>query len=527
VRTARTLHALAWRQVRVSTIAMTLFAVAAVEVGVSSFSASGGAAGLAGTAALLKNPAMVALYGRATNLDTAGALVAWKLGMWLALAVALWAGLAATRLVRGAEDDGTAELVVAGPGGRRALIAAIITVLAEAGVLVGAAIALSLLGGGQARGDSLLYGACFTGLAWCGSALGLVSSELVAPRRSASQAALGALGLAYLARMVIDGSSGFHALIWLTPFGWLENAGAFQHRDAVAVVPFFVVAPILTVVAVAVARERDVGRALWTRADRSRARETWLATPWRFAWRERRATLTVWGAGMVLWGLVLGYLTNAIVAFARSDPGYVALLDKWGLGVMITARGFLAEEGAIVAVGLSFLVVTLVVMLGQDGQRGRLDVPLAVGTSRPRWYASTVVTALVGTVAVAALSALALWAGVEASGTSMGLAAPMKALLNAATPVPLVLGLTAVAVALVPRFAYVVMSLLLGVSYLVAVLGPALGWPHLVIDLSLFHYPALVPALPPNWGADVMFFALGAVATGVGVAAFTRRDLAL
>jgi ABC-2 type transport system permease protein len=525
-RSPSTLPGLLWRQSRVSVLVMAFFVVIVVRVGVTSFDASGGALGLAGTVPLLKNPAIVALYGKASSLDTAGAFVAWKVGMFLALGVALWAGLLATRLVRAGEDDGTWDLVVAGPSGRVEVFWSVTLALAVAGLAVGLAVFVGLVSAAQHLADTVDYALAFTGIAWCGASLGLWASQVVAPRRSASQCALGVVGLTFLVRMVADSSSGGRWFSWLSPFAWMEDLGSFQRRSSAWLVVLLAVPVALSVAASAVAARRDVGIAVWTRPDRARARETLLRTSWRFAWRERRATLATWTIGVGLLGLTIGYLTHALVVFAHTDAAYVRLLKRWGLESVVTPKGFVAEAGSIVSVMLGFLVVTLVVMVGQDNERGRLDLPLAFGPSRWRWYLSALVSAIIATVALALVCGLCVWAGVEAGGTSMSVLDPLKGLLNAAAPVPLFLGMIAVLVAVVPRFAYVVMALFIGLADLAAVLGPSLHWPRALVDLSPFHYLALVPAAPPDWGAALVFLVAGLVAAVWGVARFTRRDIA-
>jgi ABC-2 type transport system permease protein len=520
-----TLHGLLWRQSRVTIVVMALFVLVVVRIGVISYNASGGALGLAGTVPLLKNPAIVALYGRASSLGSAGAFVAWKMGMFLALGVALWAGLLATRLVRAGEDDGNWELVIAGPPGRRAVFSSVTGVLAEAGLVVGLMVFVGLASAGQHLADTTDYALAFTGVAWFGGSLGLLASQAVAPRRSASQLALGVIGLTFLVRMVADGSSAGRWFSWVSPFAWMEDVGSFQRRSGGWLGALVAVPVVVTLAAGVLESRRDVGVAVWTRPDRARAREGSLRTSWRFAWRERRGTLVTWSLGLSALGLVFGYLTNALVVFARSDAAYVTLLKRWGLQSMVTPKGFVAETGSIVAVLLGFLVVSLVVMVGQDYQRGRLDLPFAFGPSRWRWYLSALASALIATVVLSVVCGLSVWAGVRASGTSMSVLDPLKGLLNVAAPVPLFLGMIALLVAAVPRVAYVVMSLFIGLAYLVAVLGPTLNWPHAVVDLSPFHYLALVPAVAPDWGAAVVFLVAGLACAALGVVGFTRRDI--
>jgi ABC-2 type transport system permease protein len=521
----RSALALFWRQIRVSTAVMALLLLMVIEVGVTSYGASGGARGMAGVIALLKNPAISALYGRARTLDTAGAFLAWKMGMFLALAVAAWAALASTRLTRAGEDDGSWDYFVASRPGRAPTFAAAATVLAGAGAAIGALTFASLAIASQNFADAALYGGAIAGVAWTGSAIGLLCSQVLSPRRSASQGALGIVGITFLLRMLADSSSGAGWLRWLTPFGWLENVGAFQNRSPSWIVVLLAVPVAVALVAMALNRGRDVGSALWTRSDRRRAKEWLLVTSWRFAWRERTSTLWTWTGGIALLGLTIGYLTNALVAFGRSDPAYVALLDRWGFGAMITAKGFVGEICTMVAVALGFLVVTLLAAVGGDAQSGRLDAPLAMGVSRAKWLGGAMATTIGGTLAVAMACGLFTWIGVEASGTSMSLWDPLRGMLNATSVDPLLIGLTTVLVVATARFAFLTMASVLAIGYLAAVLGPVLKWPHWLVGASPFHYVTLVPSQAPNWGATLVFVGAGTLLAVVALLGFERIDL--
>jgi len=208
VRAPASVHTLVWRQIRVPTAVMTALVVLVLRVGISSFSLSGGERGMIALRPVIENPAVSALYGRVTSLTSAGAFVEWKMGMFIALAIAMWAALMATRVTRGSEDDGTWDLLVVSRVGRQPALARAMFVLLEAGLVVGAATFLTLLSGGQRAPDSVLYGLAMTGIAWSGVALGLLGSQFFAPRRSASQVALCSIGLLFIVRVLADGSSG-------------------------------------------------------------------------------------------------------------------------------------------------------------------------------------------------------------------------------------------------------------------------------------------------------------------------------
>ena len=514
-----------WRQVRLATAVMLVLMAFVVRVGLTTFDSAGGAKGMTAFMDLLRNPAMNALYGRATSLATAGAFVVWRMGMYLALGAALWAGLAATRLTRSAEDDGTWDLLVIGVTGRRPALKTAIIVVAEGGVGAGAVTFLGLMSGSQSVTGSTLFGAALAGVAWFGGAIGLLCAQLFAPRRSCSQIALVSVGLMFLLRMLADGSLANGWLRWLTPFGWLENVDSFGHRSWAWTLPLLIVPALAIAAALWIQGRRDIGGALWVHPDRSRAHVMLLASPWRFAWRERRSSLVAWAVGLAAIGVVVGYLTDALVSFSRSNPAYARLLNQWGYGSMITVKGFVAEVGVMMALALSFLVVTLLTMVSADNLQGRLEVPFATGTGRVKWLSANLAATSLGLLVVALASAVAMWAGAEFSGSSVALSVTLKGMLNSVSVAPLIVGVAATFVVWLPRFAFTAMAALLSLCYVISMLGPILHWPTWLLDVSPFHFLHLVPSEAPNWGATTMFFLIGAALTTVASIGFARGDL--
>lgn len=518
-------HSLVWRQIRLSTAVMAALTLIMIRVGVTGFDASGGARGMISVEALLKNPAISALYGRATTLATAGAFVAWKMGMTLSLAAALWAGLMATRVTRASEDDGSWDALVVGRRGRQPALATTIAVLGESCAVLGLVCFVGLYSSSQGVLSCLLFAVGIGGVAWCGAAIGLLAGQLVAPRRSATQVALSVVGVMYLVRMLADSSQSSRWLDWFTPFGWLENLGAFQHHSATWCWALLLIPSVIAAYAWSLQARRDIGSAVWTRSDRTRAHEALLGSAWSFSWRERRSTLAVWSAGLAALGLTVGYLTNALVAFCRSDPGYVRLLNRWGFGSMISARGFIGEICVMMALALGYFVVAMLAMLASDGQRGRLDMPLSYGPSRLNWIVSALATTALATVVVVVVCGVSIWVGVELSGTPMSIWAPLAGMFNSASTATLFIGLTVLLITIITRLAYVVMAALLALCYLIAALGPTLNWPHWLLATSPLYYLKIVPVQPTNWGATWTCALIGVVAGTLAVYRFTRIDV--
>ena len=159
-----------------------------IEIGIRAYAVSGGAKGMVAIAPLLQNPAVAALEGRISALSSAGAFVEWKMATFVLLAVATWGAISATRVTRLAEDEGTWDQLVLGTTSRAAVLWQGVAVLAEAGLLLGFASSLLFLVSGAAVVDTLLFALGLVAALWMGAALGLVSAQVVAPRRVSSQA---------------------------------------------------------------------------------------------------------------------------------------------------------------------------------------------------------------------------------------------------------------------------------------------------------------------------------------------------
>ena len=54
-------------------------------------------------------------------------------------------------------------------------------------------------------------------------AVGAFTSQLAGTRRQAASYAASFLGVSYAVRMIADAGVGLHALIWVSPLGWVEE----------------------------------------------------------------------------------------------------------------------------------------------------------------------------------------------------------------------------------------------------------------------------------------------------------------
>ncbi|HWM10043.1 MAG TPA: ABC transporter permease, partial [Solirubrobacteraceae bacterium] len=145
--------------------------------------------------------------------------------------------------------------------------------------------------------------------------------------------------------------------------------------------------------------------------------------------------------------------------------------------------------------------------------------------ARPRWAAGYVAVAAAGTVVI--LAASGLGAGIADAANGGGLVRVPELVGSSVALAPAVWVLIGIAVALfglLPRAAVAAWGFL-AACYLAAFLGPLLGLPDWVTDLSPFTHVPLLPAASLDVVPLLALTAIAAALVAVGLAGFRRRDV--
>ncbi len=184
-----------------------------------------------------------ALIGPAHQIGTVAGFTAWRSLGVLSIVGAVWGLLAGTRLLRGEEDAGRWELLLAGQTSRRTATA---EALAGLGVGLGTLWTITVLvtaAVGRASGVNIGVGAAaFFAVAVVSSAAiflaaGALASQLAPTRRRAAAFAAGALGACYALRMIADSGTGLDWLRFVSPLGWVEELRPLTEPNAVPLLP--------------------------------------------------------------------------------------------------------------------------------------------------------------------------------------------------------------------------------------------------------------------------------------------------
>lgn len=475
------------------------------------------------------NGAIRVLFGAGQLLETIPGWVAWRSLGIVAIVGSVWGLLGGTRWLRGEEDSGRWELLVAGPTTRRDATRSALVGLG-AGLLVLWATTASVTCAADwstAEADLGLRASLFLALALVAPAgvalaVGAFASQLVPTRRQASALGAVALAAAFVVRMVGSSTAGLRWLLWATPFGWVQHLRPLTGSSPWPLVPLSLLVISLAVGAVWLAGQRDVGAGVRPSDDRAPSRYALLTGPLGLTVRLERPVLLSWGGGVC----ALGFLFGVIAAT-------VADTESAGLSTALARLGA-RQEGIAAYIGTFFFIVSAVLAFVAAGQiaaarreeaEARLDTLMAEPVRRLTWLGCRVVVAGAALVALATLAGVAGWAGAASQDAGVGVGELVTAALNAAIPSLAALGLGVLALAVVPRRAVAVVYGLVAWSFIVKLLVIAGPGGRVLLDLSLFHHVALMPAAPFRAVAAAVLLGLAGAAAVLGAAAFRRRDL--
>lgn len=472
---------------------------------------------------------LAVLLGPTTAVGSVGGYTVYKLFVFLTAVGAIWGLLLATRMLRGEEEAGRWQLVLA--GGTRAGRATAATLLALAGAVVvvlagttlGALAAGAKPGVGFGAGDSLLYGfsialapAFFVGV-------GAVTSQLSRTRRGATSLGMAVFGVAFVVRMVADASPGTVWLRWFTPFGWTELVQPFTRNDGWPLLLAAACTVALGGVACVLASRRDLGGSVLVSHDVSAVRPFGLGSPLGLALRLELPTLVAWVGGTAAAAFALGIIAKLTIS--TSVPSSVSsTLRKFGVQGSFAVQYF----------GVAFLFVAAIVALLPASQlgsaaaeetTGRLTHLLVGPTRRTSWLGGRLLVAACAMVVAALVAGLVSWLGAESQGVRLPLSTMVGAGLNVVPTALVALGVGAVVLSVAPRAAAISVYAVVAWSFVLDLLTALVGGLSWLDRLSLFHAMAKAPAEDLDLVTLAVTTVLGLALCALAVALFARSDL--
>ncbi|MGA7670130.1 MAG: hypothetical protein WBW04_06895 [Nitrolancea sp.] len=472
------------------------------------------------------------------NLSTLGGMVSLKIAASAALVACFWSILALSSTLASESRRGSLELIAVTPLSRRKLalekLAAHVTSLAIVLAVLAAVCWLSGAVFGTLPGDAISAQASIGFAVWIGL-MALASGSIafaLAPLFGRAGAA-GIAGAFTVGGFLINGYqsavpvfSGWSNVTW---FGWtVHNQPLADQYNWSSLIPVALVAIVVFVTGVEIFARRDLGATTsipWLRFPQA---TLGLRGPLGRSFGDRLPLALAWGAGLGLFGMVLGASAGSFSdSIGKTSQSSLDLFHRLFPGIdLTTAGGFLqltfVEFGFIFA---GFAAVTLIAGWASDELRGRFDLLLTAPLGRVKWAISSGL----GVLAAIAIMTVVMGLGIGAGAAMVGS--------DALTPMigTAVLGLYAAAIAGVglalgslirPSIAATAAGVLVGLTFLLDLIAPGFklpGWVHQIVLTSHLGQPMVGEW---NWfGVAVcLLLALGGLA--ISAWGMNRRDVA-
>lgn len=473
-------------------------------------------------AAVATNPAVSLVVGPVGDLGSRDGFGAWlNVGLG-AFFLAIGMAQMTVRASRGQEDDGQAELFASGVMGRGARLGAAVALGLAGSLTAGLLAALAGVVCGGTWGTQLLVGAVLAVTAWLGVGIAAVTAQLGSDKHTASTLAVGVIGALYVLRGFCYAMDFPYQSVWVNPLGWIIKTNVATQDRWWPLLPAVALTAALIVLAVMLQARRDFGAgALRPRPGPGRGR---VRSVMALTWRLNRANVITWICVFVLLGVMFGYFVADAEDTLATNPAIQQLL-----GASDAARSDLGTQMLVTLLTIMGVVaavpgVQTLFRLRSEETAGRVEPVLATAVARSRPFWAGVLLAL-GSVALDMMTGGLLVAVVaRASGMDMALG---DVVAQTAATLPAVWFFAVLAAAFVgawPRGRALTWAVIMA-SFLLTVLGPMLQLPGPVLSASPFHHVPSVTSADPSWTGLIVLGGVDVVLLGLGVVAFSRRDV--
>ena len=271
-------------------------------------------------AASKDNVAAIIFNGPPQALDTVGGQVAFQMGTFGLMLMGLMSVFMLGRLTRGEEEAGRYRAACArSPIGAHALPAAAMITVAAMNVVVGALVALTLIGLDLPAMGSVVFGLSFTLFGLLLVALTLVAAQVTENTRVVYGIGGVVLGASFVLRAIGDIGDG--TISWLSPIGWAQKTRPYAGERWWPFLIIVGVTGLLAWLALAV-RTPPRPRLGPHRAPSRAARAPRLA---RHSARSRDAAAARqhrgWSAGLLVLGVAYGSIADSHQRIRQGQPG--------------------------------------------------------------------------------------------------------------------------------------------------------------------------------------------------------------
>lgn len=475
----------------------------------------------------VNTPAMRSMTGPVEYIEaygeSTGAMFAHQMILWTGALTAVMFLLLIVRLTRADEETSRSEVFRSNPIGRRADLAAALTLAGITAVVLGALMwaAVAALPGDQGA-SALLFGLAHTAVAVVFAAVAAVTAQLAGFASSANGLAFTVLGWSALTAGL--GNAQENWATWLSPVGWAQLTYVYTPEQRWWPLALSAVVAALAIwLAFALVTHRDFGIGMFAgRLGRGEARPS-LNSATALTFRLTRGMALAGVITMLLlgsaYGSLMGGADDMLAGLSETER---AVLDQGGASIEenITAT-FTALNGLFA--GLFGLLV--IGRAGKEETQGRGELIAAGAVPRAGWPGSYLPAAMWAATIAAVTAGVFLGLSGAASlgdGSYFG-----TGLWSSLLQLPAVWALTAFAFAAytwLPRLGWLRWLAWVWL-FVVLYFANLLDLPDWARAVSPFEHLANYPAADMDWLAAGLVTAAAGALTALGYAGARRRDL--
>jgi ABC-2 type transport system permease protein len=465
------------------------------------------------------NPAVSAIHGFILSKDIQG-IVAWNVKTVSLIVIAIFNILAVSKIMRGEEESGRADLLGSGVVGRQSLFAVSITISFATNVVMGILMFLTMLLYGLPADGSLtlsllmIVGGCLF------ASFGAVASQLASAKRTASSLGIGLMGLFYVLSFMNNLSAGNNPSSYFTPFRWFFIVRPFAGNH----LAFLLVAICLVVIIVALAlylsSKRDVGAGvIHPKAGRSDA-SPGFNNVFALSWRMHRGLLIVWTIALGIFAFGIGSVDSLVSKMLGEQQTLASWMSLFGE----PEKAFLSLMVYVLCLFVSAYGILAVQKIRSEETDGRIEALLSTPMKRSKWMASHILFSTAGSTLILLVIGLCIAIGSVVSGGSVS--AFIEIVLMAIVKLPAVLTMAGIAVllfGLLPKLSVGLSWAIYSLFILIQLLWEMALIPDIIFLLSPFGQ--VYPTQSLTFATFMLLLAAACVLYGAGLLCFKKRDI--
>lgn len=482
-------------------------------------------------ASLKGAPGLGFLAGEIANAGTPASYAIYKSIAVTTLIAGIWGLMATTRLLRGQEEDGQLEQIVAGRTtklsasshlligfGYSLLLAFIIAWALIATLGMDPQVKLSTGGAFYMTVASLLPAIFF-------GALGVLTSQLAVTRGRALSYALVPLLILYAIRGAANSIADWDWIKQWTPFGWSDLLNPVLDPHPAWILPTAIFGVIFIASGLYFAGRRDLGTSMLPQTQDARSHFYLLGSSVQLALRQSIGSFIWWLIGTLAFTGMLAAIAETGTKILESSPSAAAIFSKLGNTHSDLVITFLSFGGLFTTI---ILLVMAAVYLGsarRDEAKGYLDSMLVQPVRRSSWLTWRLLIIASMSSSIALLAGYLTWQFTANQNISLDFWTVTQNMITLVGPVVLLLGVGALFYGFVPRIAAPIMYAVIIWAFVVDILKAIFSLDESIEKTSLLHYVSFSLDKTPDWSNFVWLVSIGIVLAVIGIWRFTQRDI--